>query len=69
MAPSIVGSSSSLKSVQVFTIFLIDIGCAGEVHIKENDDYEKWAIEIYVKFRDKEELQLLTAQRQSGGVR
>lgn len=45
------------------------IGCAGEVKITPDDDYAKWAIDILVKFRDDEKLQLLTAQRQSGGVR
>ncbi|KAF8076878.1 hypothetical protein FPV67DRAFT_1605252 [Lyophyllum atratum] len=45
------------------------IGCAGEVRISEHEDYEKWAIDILVKFRDTEKLQLLTGQRQSGGER
>ncbi|KAJ7594061.1 P-loop containing nucleoside triphosphate hydrolase protein [Mycena floridula] len=45
------------------------IGCAGEIRISENEDYEKWAIDILVKFRDDEKLQLLTGQRQSGGER
>ncbi|KAL1748730.1 hypothetical protein HDZ31DRAFT_28723 [Schizophyllum fasciatum] len=45
------------------------IGCAGEVRIREDPDYDKWAIDILVKFRDSEKLQLLTAQRQSGGER
>lgn len=45
------------------------IGCAGEIRIKEDEDFEQWAIEIYVKFRDTEKLQLLTGQRQSGGER
>lgn len=45
------------------------IGCAGEIRISEHEDYEKWAIDILVKFRDSEKLQLLTGQRQSGGVR
>jgi len=44
------------------------IGCAGEIKISPHDDYDKWAIDILVKFRDKEKLQLLTGQRQSGGV-
>lgn len=43
--------------------------CAGEVHIAEDEDYDKWAIDIMVKFRDSERLQLLTGHRQSGGVR
>ena len=44
------------------------IGCAGEIRIREEEDYEKWAIDIMVKFRDHEKLQLLTGERQSGGV-
>ncbi|TFK46958.1 P-loop containing nucleoside triphosphate hydrolase protein [Heliocybe sulcata] len=45
------------------------IGCAGEVRISRHEDFEKWAIDILVKFRDSEKLQLLTGQRQSGGER
>ena len=45
------------------------IDCAGEVRVAQHDDFDKWAIEIYVKFRDEERLQLLTSERQSGGVR
>ncbi|TFY82531.1 hypothetical protein EWM64_g1483 [Hericium alpestre] len=45
------------------------IGCAGEIRISPNEDYDKWAIDILVKFRDNEKLQLLTGQRQSGGER
>ncbi|KAH7926802.1 P-loop containing nucleoside triphosphate hydrolase protein [Leucogyrophana mollusca] len=45
------------------------IGCAGEIRVSPHDDFDKWAIDILVKFRDKEKLQLLTGQRQSGGER
>jgi structural maintenance of chromosomes protein 5 len=53
------------------------IGCAGEVVLfkggkddyDSTDDFNKWAIHIKVKFRENERLQLLTAQRQSGGER
>ncbi|TCD64231.1 Structural maintenance of chromosomes protein 5 [Steccherinum ochraceum] len=45
------------------------IGCAGEIRISQHEDYEKWAIDILVKFRDNEKLQLLTGERQSGGER
>ncbi|KAJ7056762.1 P-loop containing nucleoside triphosphate hydrolase protein [Mycena amicta] len=45
------------------------IGCAGEIRIREEEAYEQWAIDILVKFRDTEKLQLLTAHRQSGGER
>ena len=31
-------------------------------------DYAQWRVDIKVKFRDNEKLQLLTGQRQSGGV-
>lgn len=43
--------------------------CAGEVRlVRTGEDYANWALEILVKFRDAEDLQVLTAQRQSGGV-
>lgn len=45
-------------------------GCAGEVKLfRHATDYAQWAIEIYVKFRETENLELLTHQRQSGGER
>lgn len=53
----------------MFLDLFTGIGCAGEIRISEHEDYEKWAIDILVKFRDSEKLQLLTGQRQSGGVR
>ena len=50
--------------------------CAGmvslEPHPKDNpdfSDFEKYGVQIKVKFRDQEELQELNAQRQSGGER
>eukprot|EP00798_Chlamydomonas_sp_ICE-L_P021265 gene21265-28185_t len=46
-----------------------DIGCAGEVSLKEDEDYDKCAIEIKVTFREGEEMHLLTSKRQSGGER
>jgi chromosome segregation ATPase len=45
------------------------MGIAGEVRLHEEADYDKWAIHILVKFRNNEDLHLLDAQRQSGGVR
>lgn len=56
------------------------IGCAGEVLLSKTgrpdgdegyltDDFEKWEVQIKVKFRQTEKLQLLTGQRQSGGER
>ncbi|KAK9808667.1 hypothetical protein WJX72_001584 [[Myrmecia] bisecta] len=45
------------------------IGCAGQVRLAEHDDYDKFAIELLVKFRAEEEMQVLTANRQSGGER
>ncbi|KAI9263546.1 hypothetical protein EDC94DRAFT_670761 [Helicostylum pulchrum] len=41
----------------------------GEVQIDKHEDFDKWGINILVKFRKNEELQLLTGQRQSGGER
>ncbi|KAH9482179.1 Structural maintenance of chromosomes protein 5 [Psilocybe cubensis] len=52
-----------------FSLAFDRIGCAGEIRISQDADYEKWAINIFVKFRDGERLQQLTAHRQSGGER
>lgn len=52
------------------------IGCAGEVQLYEEldettglEDFERYAMHIKVRFRAEEQLQLLTAHRQSGGER
>ncbi|CAE6422238.1 unnamed protein product [Rhizoctonia solani] len=43
---------------------------AGEIHVRDaGDDYANWAIDILVKFRETEKLQILDAHRQSGGER
>jgi hypothetical protein len=62
----------SLECLRLFCLLLmgtsLGIGCAGEIQIAPHEDYAQWAIDILVKFRDNEKLQLLTGQRQSGGV-
>lgn len=45
------------------------IGCAGEVGVHKDEDFDLWAIKIKVKFRENEMLQLLDQHRQSGGER
>nr|WJN25109.1 structural maintenance of chromosome protein [Moesziomyces parantarcticus] len=45
------------------------MGLAGELRIVEDVDFEKWKLEIMVKFRNAEELAPLSAQHQSGGER
>lgn len=46
------------------------INCAGEVRVhKDAADFELWAMDIMVKFREGEPLQQLDAHRQSGGER
>eukprot|EP00873_Tetraselmis_striata_P002062 jgi/Tetstr1/422326/TSEL_013169.t1 len=52
-----------------FQINFSEIGFAGEVRLKEDDDFDKYEVQILVKFREEEELQVLTASRQSGGER
>ncbi|KAH7032081.1 hypothetical protein BKA57DRAFT_497617 [Linnemannia elongata] len=52
-----------------FSTSFAKIGCAGEIKLGEHEDYDKWSIDILVKFRDSEKLQKLTGQRQSGGER
>lgn len=31
--------------------YILGIGCAGEVCISKDEDFDKWGIEIRVKFR------------------
>ncbi|KAH8745185.1 SMC5-like protein [Diaporthe sp. PMI_573] len=45
------------------------INCAGEVSVHKDEDFDKWAIDIRVKFRENETLQKLDQHRQSGGER
>ncbi|KAK6865085.1 P-loop containing nucleoside triphosphate hydrolase protein [Apiospora arundinis] len=45
------------------------ISCAGEVGVHKEEDFDQWAIEIKVKFRENETLQQLNQHRQSGGER
>ena len=59
-----------------FQRMLSGMGCNGQVSLYCGCDefngcnaFDKYAIHIRVKFRDNEELQLLTANRQSGGER
>ncbi|GAA5849234.1 hypothetical protein JCM3766R1_002305, partial [Sporobolomyces carnicolor] len=58
---------------QRFTASFDTLGLLGEVQLAEDEDYEKWGIEIMVSFRDKDEgdinLHVLSGQRQSGGER
>ena len=49
-----------------------EISCSGEVRLREpreSSSYDKYAIEIWVKFRESQSLSLLTASQQSGGER
>jgi chromosome segregation ATPase len=52
-----------------FSEAFASMGIAGEVRLGTHDDYDQWGVQILVKFRDKEKLELLTGHRQSGGER
>jgi len=53
-----------------FTKYFRQIGCAGEVRFfKSAEDFDKYAIEIWVQFRDEDKLQKLDPHHQSGGER
>ncbi|CAK9780717.1 unnamed protein product [Cutaneotrichosporon oleaginosum] len=46
------------------------IGCTGEVRVNRvQGNYAEWGIEILVSYRDGQDLEVLTASRQSGGER
>ncbi|KAI9296882.1 P-loop containing nucleoside triphosphate hydrolase protein [Neoconidiobolus thromboides FSU 785] len=55
------------KISEKFSIAFENIGCSGEVALKKGEEYDKWGIDIMVKFRANEKLQALTGFRQSGG--
>ncbi|GAA6064062.1 hypothetical protein JCM10212_007036 [Sporobolomyces blumeae] len=58
-----------------FTASFETLGLLGEVRLAQDDDYEKWGIEIMVSFRDRNDdnadvtLHVLSGHRQSGGER
>lgn len=52
-----------------FAFNMRQIHCAGEVAIHKDADFDQWAIQIRVKFREHESLTQLDAHRQSGGER
>ena len=53
-----------------FSASFAAIGCAGEVRLVEKeDDFGEYCVDLMVKFRAAEQLQKLTANRQSGGER
>ncbi|KAI9760938.1 MAG: hypothetical protein M4579_001314 [Chaenotheca gracillima] len=58
------------KISDAFAYSFEKIGCAGQVDVyKDEEDFDQWAIQIQVKFREHEPLSLLTSHRQSGGER
>lgn len=52
-----------------FMEYCKNIGISGEVSLLPSDDFEKYEIQIKVKFRDSEQLSTLSTTRQSGGER
>ncbi|KAF2135799.1 uncharacterized protein K452DRAFT_322848 [Aplosporella prunicola CBS 121167] len=57
------------KISDAFSFNFNKIGCAGQVGIYKAEDFDQWAIQIQVKFREQEQLSLLDSHRQSGGER
>ncbi|KNE55441.1 hypothetical protein AMAG_01332 [Allomyces macrogynus ATCC 38327] len=52
-----------------FSNYFSQIGCAGEVALRTSERFAEYALEIRVKFRATEVLQVLEKSRQSGGER
>ncbi|PKS09498.1 hypothetical protein jhhlp_004115 [Lomentospora prolificans] len=57
------------KVTEAFGYNFQQIGCAGEVRLHKDEDFEKWALHVMVSYRPQEGLIRLTATRQSGGER
>lgn len=64
----------------LFSKYMEELGCAGEVRLSKGDqsgrgaqehlgNFKEWGVEIRVKFREKSDLQVLSAQVHSGGER
>lgn len=65
---------TSLEKVNaLFTLYMAEMGCTGEVRLKkadkENGGFSLWGIEILVSFRETAKAQVLSAERHSGGER
>lgn len=58
-----------VKINDAFAYNFEQISCAGEIRVHKDDDFDLWALDIMVKFRESEQLQQLNAHRQSGGER
>lgn len=54
---------------ETFGRFFDEIGCVGEVGLDRNEDYDKYGIQIKVKFRNEDSLHALNSHLQSGGER
>ncbi|SPO00005.1 related to structural maintenance of chromosome protein (SMC) [Cephalotrichum gorgonifer] len=57
------------KVTEAFSYNFEQIGCAGEVRLHKDEDFDKWALHVMVSYRPHEGLIRLTATRQSGGER
>ncbi|KAH7176560.1 hypothetical protein EDB81DRAFT_42794 [Dactylonectria macrodidyma] len=57
------------KISDAFAYNFEQISCAGEVRVHKPEDFDAWALDVMVRFRENETLQQLTAHRQSGGER
>ncbi|CAK1547618.1 unnamed protein product [Leptosia nina] len=57
---------------KTFGAMFAKLGCAGEIKLDKtgsDDDYDKYGLGIYIRFREHEQLQQLTRHAQSGGER
>ncbi|KAI3545384.1 RecF/RecN/SMC N terminal domain-containing protein [Colletotrichum filicis] len=57
------------KINDAFSYNFEQINCAGEIRVHKDEDFDQWALDIMVKFRENETLQQLNQHRQSGGER
>ncbi|KAF1997908.1 P-loop containing nucleoside triphosphate hydrolase protein [Amniculicola lignicola CBS 123094] len=57
------------KISEGFSHNFAQIGCAGQVGVHKDEEYENWSIQIQVRFRENESMAILDSHRQSGGER
>lgn len=67
----LVGAVEKINAL--FTEYMAEMGCTGEVRLKkpdkQNGGFKEWGIEILVSFRENAKAQVLSAERHSGGER
>lgn len=59
----------SQKLNALFSVYMQQMGCQGEIRLHKESNYDQWGLEIQVRFRKTAQLSALCATTHSGGER